>query len=372
MSKRVQVPVLGGLRKVITVGGGPPTGAGTTIAEFANQTITLAQLKNALGIQPPKPNTVGGGTGSPAVLSPGPGLSGGGSLIGNVPLGLLAPIPAFIFDEGGGGGDGDPGPPGLAGPQGPVGPAGPSGGPVGPTGPAVYLSAEDGEDGWHAIPGSPGAPGLTGATGAQGPAGPALFFLAEDGADGDPGPPGIGGTASASTSGLPDNLAVVIPGSGVTSSPNWSNFTVTVKLAGTALLHAPNGWVFNFVVNSGTVDISKCIIRRTLSGSTVVIDSTTVKWGGNAAPSLPAGQNFTDKVSLQLDPNHDYYIQAFMATTANNTGVSLNLGSPPTVLPAISSTFAAGDQTASALPSTVASQLYATSAVKTLGDTAGH
>lgn len=220
MAKKVQVPVLGGLRKVIVPGG--DTVPGTTIAEYGSGTITLAQLKAALGITTPPPNTISGTT-APASLIPGPGLAGGGVLVGPVQLNLVAPIPWMLGDDGGGGGgDGDPGPPGQdgkTGAQGPVGPAvfflpddtelpldaipgnaGPVGstGAAGPVGPAAYLSADDGEDGWHAIPGRDGAS----ITGAQGPIGPALFFLAEDGQDGDPGPPGVGSSSGGSATGV--------------------------------------------------------------------------------------------------------------------------------------------------------------------------
>lgn len=204
MAKKFQLPVVGGLRKVIAI---PDQQVGTTIAEFGSGKITLSQLKAALGVSnvPIPPNTIGGGggAGAGAAIALGPGLSGGGAVVGAVPISLTAPIPAFVFDDGGG--DGDPGPPGMAGaagPQGVVGPTGPSGGPVGPAGPATYMSAEDGEDGWHAIPGNPGPAGAAGGAGAPGVAGApgaALFFLAEDGAEGDPGPPGAAGAAGTGT-----------------------------------------------------------------------------------------------------------------------------------------------------------------------------
>lgn len=114
-------------------------------------------------IQQQQQNTGGGniGTGNEGTLVPGPGLGGGGVLIGNVPIRLTAPIP-WGLDDGGGGGDGDPGPPGMAGI---AGVNGATGG-VGPTGPAIFMAADDGQDG------DIGAPGLTGPTGAIGPVGP--------------------------------------------------------------------------------------------------------------------------------------------------------------------------------------------------------
>lgn len=150
MVRKVQIPVVGGIRKVVTV---PAVQTpGTTIAEFGAGTITLAQLKAALGVNstPSNPNI---STTTPATIALGPGLSGGGPIVGNVPIQLSAPIPAFIFD-GGEGGDGDVGPPG------PAGAAGAPGG-VGPAGPAIFLAADDGEDGFTGVPGSPGPPGAT-------------------------------------------------------------------------------------------------------------------------------------------------------------------------------------------------------------------
>lgn len=137
----------------------------TTIAGLEG-TVTLAQLAALITqVQAQQANTGGGniGDGTEAVLQVGPGLSGGGPMLGTVRLNLTAPIP-WGLDDSGGGGDGDPGPPGLAGPPGINGVAGGTG----PPGPAIYLAAEDGEDGWHAIPGNAGPQGIQGTQGPQG------------------------------------------------------------------------------------------------------------------------------------------------------------------------------------------------------------
>ena len=134
MAKKVQLPVIGGLRKVLNL---TASAAGTTIAELGDSTVTLAQLAALLGVTS---GSGAGGVGStPAFLTPGPGLSGGGALIGNVPLYLTAPIPA-----GRRGDDGEPGRvvPGATGQR-------------GIPGVSVYMRARDGEDG-RSIPGAPG------------------------------------------------------------------------------------------------------------------------------------------------------------------------------------------------------------------------
>lgn len=187
--KKVQIPVLGGMRKVIQPGSNVTVG--TTIAEIGAGSITLAQLAALItNIQAQQTNNGGGniGSGSGGSISLGPGLSGGGPVVGNVPIRLIAPIPWGLDDEGGGG-DGDPGPPGQAGP---AGINGATGG-VGPAGPAIYLEAEPGDDGLWAIPGPIGVQGPMGATGATGPQGPSgtgtgggggtlMFMVPEDNA----------------------------------------------------------------------------------------------------------------------------------------------------------------------------------------------
>jgi len=139
---KIQLPSIGGLRKVIKVPGGN-VAVGTTISELGSGTVSLAQLAAIITqVQAQQTNTGGGniGDGTEAVLVPGPGLSGGGAMLGNVPIRLTAPVP--WFDDAGGGGDGDPGPPGPSGSQGIAGVAGPPGvaGAAGPPGTTLVFS----------------------------------------------------------------------------------------------------------------------------------------------------------------------------------------------------------------------------------------
>lgn len=188
MAGKIQVPAIGGLRKVIRI----PTAtadAGTTLSGFANQTLTIAQLKTLLGVISVSPSLGAGGGGGGAIRL-GPGLTGGGPLSGVVPIYLTAPIPYGIMEEGGGG-DGDPGPPGVAGVNG-VGTTGAQG----PIGPPIFLEAEAGADGEMTIPGGQGPAGNPGASGLNGIP---IFMISDDGVDGDPGPPGAAGASSGST-----------------------------------------------------------------------------------------------------------------------------------------------------------------------------
>lgn len=285
--RKVQVPVVGGLRKVITVQG-PTQAAGTTIAGFANQTVSLAQLASALGVTPTKPTPGGSsGGGAAAALVPGPGLVGGGVLVGAVPLHLLAPIPAFVFDSDGGGGDGDPGPPGtigINGANGAVGPPGPSGGPPGPPGPATFLmEPEQGEDGWPI----PGPRGVSGAAGPAGPVASPVIWMPDDGHDGDMGPPGVNGAAGTGGGG---------------SSPTS---TILLHFNGT------NG-------QTTTVDSGPGAFPVTFAGD-AALSSTQTKFG---ATSLGVGTSGGGGVSIPLadfnlsDPGYIYTIDFWIYRTS--------------------------------------------------------
>jgi Collagen triple helix repeat (20 copies) len=154
--KKTQVPSVGGIRKMLIP---DTTAVGTTIAELGSNTVTLAQLAALIAAATPPVNTGGGniGTGNEATLTPGPGLSGGGVLIGNVPIRLTIPS-ALITEDGV---DGDPGMQGVQGLRGIQG------------APGIAMFAEDGADGDSGAPGLPGAAGVAGAAGASGAAGAA-------------------------------------------------------------------------------------------------------------------------------------------------------------------------------------------------------
>lgn len=172
MAKKVQLPVVGGIRKVILPGGN--AAVGTTIAEIGSHTITLAQLKALLGLLDEN-NSGTIGTGPTASIKVGPGLSGGGPVLGVVEIDLTAPIGAHMLLGGEDGAEGPMGPPGFTGAIGPVG-----------------LRGAPGEDGLIGDDGAPGPPGATGSTGGQGAMGPP-GLSGEDGQDGNDGPPGLQG-----------------------------------------------------------------------------------------------------------------------------------------------------------------------------------
>ena len=237
--KKIQVPAIGGLRKVIMPGA--TTSSATTIAGLEGTTITIQQLATILANLPT--NNGGGniGSGGEGAIVLGPGLSGGGPLVGAVPIRLTAPIPWMEGD--GGGGDGDPGPPGLPGSPGAQGLQGPAG--------ALIMSVipEDGQDG-DVVPGPSGGPGPPGPIGGVGPQGAALFILADDGLDGDFGPPGqagpVGPTGAGIATGLPATVndltywwsatdIVATPGAPIFRLREWTPWALGIMATSTSI-----------------------------------------------------------------------------------------------------------------------------------------
>lgn len=188
--KKIQLPAIGGIRKTITL-----QDASAEVAALQAQITALAAAVTALQNAADKPNTIGNQ--NTAIITVGPGLQGGGPVIGGVKINLSGPLSA-PGDEGPPGEDGPPGPPGQPGKAGSAGPPGPPGddGPEGDPGPPGAAGAP----GAAGSPGSPGAPGSQGPPGPEGPEGP-------QGDDGPPGPTGGPGTpGSAGPTGPAGNL----------------------------------------------------------------------------------------------------------------------------------------------------------------------
>ena len=110
MARKIQLPAIGGLRKTILLN---QTSTGTAIDGLQGATITLAQLQAILNAG--SVNSGGGNIGgSGGAIQVGPGLQGGGPIVGTVHIRLV-------------GGSGVPGDDGLPGDDGPPGPPGPTG-----------------------------------------------------------------------------------------------------------------------------------------------------------------------------------------------------------------------------------------------------
>ena len=159
-------------------------GVGTTLRKWGSGTISLEQLAAAILNILTNTQSIVTGQQSAGVLVPGPGLSGGGVLVGNVPIRLTAPpIPWFDSDGGGGNGDsGPPGQPGVAGIAGTPGVQGPGG--ALPLCSAFLMMARTGTYSWFlAQSARQGPPGTTGASGTGSGGGASLYipYSMEDG-----------------------------------------------------------------------------------------------------------------------------------------------------------------------------------------------
>lgn len=182
----------------------------------------------------------------------------------------------------------------------------------------------------------------------------------------------VTGTAGPGQTAVPDGLNLAIPGVMSGTNASWNNFTLTTHFFGYQILRTAKRWRVDFNIAVGSADIGRAVVRRTLRGSTTVIDTTVVTWGGSATPTLPVGQNFSDAISLPIDPAHDYWFQVFLPTSTNNNTVTLvpgnSVGSGNTFLEGIGGTrVSGGDFTSSALPSP-STALMATGVALTFGD----
>jgi hypothetical protein len=293
---------------------------GLGLATIVNGTIQLAN-----GAQPGQLPTI-------------PGTGGGGTT------------------GGGGGGSGGTGATGSQGPQGPPG-----------------ADGSDGDDGMSII----GPAGPAGAQGADGISGIPVVLYPEDPDDpefvpGIPGPTGPAGPAGPSGVGsaVPDGMNLVFPVANVSSTGSWSNYTTTTKMDARGMLRYSNGWQFNFVIDSGSADIGQAVIQQCLAGTTTIVNTVTVTWSGNPTPTLNAGENWCDQLTLFVDSDYDYYAMVFLPSSSNNSGVVLGTGSPePSGYLGVSGGYQSGNSIGT-VPS-LSTAIYAILAFQTIGDTTG-
>lgn len=326
MVKKVQLPVIGGVRKVVTVG--DSTGLpGTTIAEFGDHTVTLAQLAYAIsGLLPVDTGLIGGG--STATITVGPGLSGGGPVLGNVPIRLTAPVGVHLqFAEDGEQGDrGPPGRQGDAGPRGlPIamypedpeeplfipGPPGLQGVPgVAGSGQTVVIYPEDPEEPLF-IPGQQGLQGLQGPAGAAGTGGGQTVVIYPEDPEESlfiPGPPGVQGPAGPAGTG----------GSGGSGGNAWMAFLDDAQaedplpMLRNAINRFPYG-VFDGIVSalptpttSGTLALTAAglsigFARSYSAGYTEVFASNAVAFGTLNVSELDLVTNASQRVIITGD-----------------------------------------------------------------------
>lgn len=105
--------------------------------------------------------------------------------------------------------------------------------------------------------------------------------------------------------------------------PLGSGNSMCMRMPGRALLCLPSIWTVS-IMRGVTSHFSAIVILRTAADSLTVIDSTPVLFGGSATPTMLAGLNTSNNISLQLDALHDYYVIGF-----NDSGDSQFWGLKP-------------------------------------------
>lgn len=276
MVQRVRLPVQGGNVKIVS---SPAALSGTTIAGFEGQSLTISQLAvqiaTALGLSTQAAKSPGSSGSAAAAIVLGPGLTGGGPVVGAVPINLNASIPWNMQDDPP---EAEwlpvPGQPGARGAQ-------------GSNGPGVYLMDDPPEADWLPVPGQPGA---TGATGPQGPAGSgtaaaAGMWIPEDAPEADwmpvpgaQGARGLPGIAAAVGCWIPEDATddPLIVGYGPQiqlTIPVGANPSATIGLT------AVNGSATTFTRSDGAPALSQAI-----------------------APTWTGAHNFTGAAVVALSP----------------------------------------------------------------------
>lgn len=333
MVQRVRLPVQGGNVKIVS---SPAALSGTTIAGFEGQSLTISQLAvqiaGALGLSTQAAKSPGSSGSAAAAIVLGPGLTGGGPVVGAVPINLNASIPWNMQDEAEPEWMPVPGPGGARGAQ-------------GSNGPGVYLMDDPPEAEWLPVPGQPGA---TGATGPQGPAGSgtaaaAGMWIPEDAPEADwmpvpgaQGARGLPGIAAAVGCWIPEDATddPIIPGYGPVQITVVTGANPTATIGLTAI----NGSATTFTRSDGAPALSQAIVPTwsgqhkfqvgaIFSGALVaaVASSTGVDFVSGHARVLSIGPNTTTIGQLTLSQgSSDSSVYRDSMTFNTSGGVSIN------------------------------------------------
>lgn len=101
---------------------------------------------------------------------------------------------------------------------------------------------------------------------------------------------------------------------------NTDAVTYSFMVSASGILQTPAKWTITVNVAVGPIAWQNWVVARTLPGSLTVIDYTPITWGGTQNPTMSAGLNTSDTVTLQLDTAHDYW---FMAYSVHQTGKTM-------------------------------------------------
>jgi hypothetical protein len=147
-----------------------------------------------------------------------------------------------------------------------------------------------------------------------------------------------GGNVSATASGglvpagqnvvsIPWNRTTVI-GAGFNSGVTEASGTAVMVFPAPVIQAYPLLWKITLEVSDPSIPFDNMVLARTATSSLTVIDVTTITFGGSATPTLSAGVNVSDAISLQIDAAHDYYFMAHTSSgSPHNTLVARGMGS---------------------------------------------
>lgn len=115
---------------------------------------------------------------------------------------------------------------------------------------------------------------------------------------------------------------IPMPGFAGTVQNGYANYTVFMKIPARMITAQPSSW--KVVVNAApgaNSNFTAVVVMKTAKDSLSVLTNTPILFGGQAAPSLPAGFNTSDTINVAIDANHDYWLAAHMDNTSPNTNI---------------------------------------------------
>jgi hypothetical protein len=126
---------------------------------------------------------------------------------------------------------------------------------------------------------------------------------------------------------------------------NFQNYSVLVRAIGAGIVNTCASIKFYLNITSGSLTIGGCNVRTTAIGSSTFLTSTAVTWGGSATPTLSAGRQVSDAVTVTVDGTKDIYIEFYCSNVVGNSTVTLagNNSASTNIIP-ISGGYTLGNQ----------------------------
>lgn len=141
------------------------------------------------------------------------------------------------------------------------------------------------------------------------------------------------------------------------TNTNTATATFYCRAQGSQLNFFPTTWKMKMNFLQGSPVIGNMVVKRTLTNSTTVVDTTSILVGGVSNPTLSSPSLVaSDTVSLATDATHDYYLEVFFTSAAANVTTAINwTGAAGVSYSPLACGFAASDITGSSTaPSTFA------------------